>query len=154
MSSEQSNQGEKQVVTLEELLARAEELRQSIEVLDATLNTYLSHYRELQLAIDTLKNLDEKPSSGYIVLDRLSSVMIPATIAENWSSSLIVNLGSGFYLKTNKEKALEILSKRLQGLEKTINDIQSRRRLLAEEYTSIQRILNQVFQTQMQQETQ
>jgi len=59
MSSEQSKPGEKQVVTLEELLARAEELRQSIEVLDATLNTYLSHYRELQLAIDTLKNLDE-----------------------------------------------------------------------------------------------
>lgn len=138
----------KRVVTLEELIARADELKESIEALDATINTYLSHYREIQLAQETLKNLGDAPSEGYIVLDRLSSVMIPARISENWYNNLLVNLGLGYYLKTTREVALEILRKRLEALEKAINALQARRRALAEEYIGIQRVIEQVVEAQ------
>jgi len=119
-------------------------------VLDSAINTYLSQYRELQLSLETLKNLSETPGEGFIIIDRLSSIMIPAKILERWESNLLVNLGLGYYLKTNREKAIEILTKRIQVLEGEINQLQSRRRAMAEEYLGLQRILNQVIQSQQQ----
>jgi prefoldin alpha subunit len=148
MTLEKTPREERRVITLEELVARVEELRESIEVLDSAINTYLSQYRELQLSLETLKNLGETPGEGYIIIDRLSSIMIPAKILEKWESNLLVNLGLGYYLKTNREKAIEILTKRIQVLEGEINQLQSRRRAMAEEYLGLQRILNQVIQSQ------
>jgi prefoldin alpha subunit len=150
MTLEKTPREERRVITLEELVARVEELRESIEVLDSAINTYLSQYRELQLSLETLKNLGETPGEGYIIIDRLSSIMIPAKILEKWESNLLVNLGLGYYLKTNREKAIEILTKRIQVLEGEINQLQSRRRAMAEEYLGLQRILNQVIQSQQQ----
>jgi prefoldin alpha subunit len=150
MTLEKTPIEERRVITLEELVARVEELRESIEVLDSAINTYLSQYRELQLSLETLKNLGETPGEGYIIIDRLSSIMIPAKILEKWESNLLVNLGLGYYLKTNREKAIEILTKRIQVLEGEINQLQSRRRAMAEEYLGLQRILNQVIQSQQQ----
>ena len=150
MTLEKTLREERRVITLEELVARVEELRESIEVLDSAINTYLSQYRELQLSLETLKNLGETPGEGYIIIDRLSSIMIPAKILEKWESNLLVNLGLGYYLKTNREKAIEVLTKRIQVLEGEINQLQSRRRAMAEEYLGLQRILNQVIQSQQQ----
>jgi prefoldin alpha subunit len=150
MTLEKTPREERRVITLEELVARVEELRESIEVLDSAINTYLSQYRELQLSLETLKNLSETPGEGFIIIDRLSSIMIPAKILERWESNLLVNLGLGYYLKTNREKAIEILTKRIQVLEGEINQLQSRRRAMAEEYLGLQRILNQVIQSQQQ----
>ncbi|MEM3993392.1 MAG: prefoldin domain-containing protein, partial [Desulfurococcaceae archaeon] len=93
---------QKKVISLEELVARVNELRERIEILDSTLNTYLSHYKELQLAVETIKNLSNKSIEGYVVLDRLSSLMIPASISENWYNNILVNLGLGYYVKLNK----------------------------------------------------
>jgi prefoldin alpha subunit len=150
MTLEKTPREERRVITLEELVARVEELRESIEVLDSAINTYLSQYRELQLSLETLKNLGETPGEGYIIIDRLSSIMIPAKILEKWESNLLVNLGLGYYLKTNREKAIEILTKRIRVLEGEINQLQSKRRAMAEEYLGLQRILNQVIQSQQQ----
>ncbi|MEM3992702.1 MAG: hypothetical protein QXW93_00610, partial [Desulfurococcaceae archaeon] len=85
---------------------------------------------------------------GYVVLDRLSSLMIPASISENWYNNILVNLGLGYYVKLNKDKAIEILTKRIQELEKTINSVQAQRRTLAEEYVGLQRILSQAIESQ------
>ncbi|MEM0002239.1 MAG: prefoldin subunit alpha [Desulfurococcaceae archaeon] len=139
---------QKKVISLEELVARVNELRERIEILDSTLNTYLSHYKELQLAVETIKNLSNKSIEGYVVLDRLSSLMIPASISENWYNNILVNLGLGYYVKLNKDKAIEILTKRIQELEKTINSVQAQRRTLAEEYVGLQRILSQAIESQ------
>ncbi|MEM0506434.1 MAG: prefoldin domain-containing protein, partial [Thermosphaera sp.] len=109
--------GEKQAgekgFTVEELLARATELREYITVLSNTINNYVTQYRELQLASETLKNLPENGGEGYVVVDRLSSVLVPGIIKEGWSSSVLVNIGFGFYLKTSKDKAAEVLEKRI-----------------------------------------
>jgi|YelNatPaOPRAMG01_1025707.scaffolds.fasta_scaffold36192_5 prefoldin alpha subunit len=146
--SDTSTREQRRVVSLDELLTRVNELRERIEILDTTLNTYLSHYRELQLAVETIKNLSEKSVEGYVILDRLSSLMIPASISENWYNNILVNLGLGYYVKLNKDKAVEILTKRIQELEKTINSVQAQRRTLTEEYAGLQRVLSQVIESQ------
>jgi prefoldin alpha subunit len=137
--------GSEQVkVSIEELVARMSELKGQLEVLEATINTYLSQYRELQLAHETLKNLPDSVQDGYVVIDRLSAVMIPSKIEEGWSSRVLVNLGLGYYIKTTREKAMEILSNRIRELEKVLRDIQARHQMLLREYSAIQRILSQV----------
>jgi len=146
--SDTSTREQRRVVSLDELLTRVNELRERIEILDTTLNTYLSHYRELQLAVETIKNLSEKSVEGYVILDRLSSLMIPANISENWYNNILVNLGLGYYVKLNKDKAVEILTNRIQELEKTINSVQAQRRTLTEEYAGLQRVLSQVIESQ------
>ena len=138
----------RRVVSLEELVARATELREHIDVLESTLNTYVNQYREIQLAFETLKNLPENTLQGYMVLDRLSSAMIPVSVLGEWPKSILVNLGLGYYLKTNKDKALEILSRRLQELEKVINTLQSQRKAVVEEYLGLQRVISQVLASQ------
>lgn len=143
-TQKQDKQVEKRVVTLDELVARASELEEHIKLLDSTLNTYLSHYREIQLSIETLKTLSERQEDGYIVVDRLSSVMIPAMIKNEWQNNLLVNLGLGYYVKTNKDKAIELLTRRQQELERVINTVQTQRKALAEEYIGIQRVISQI----------
>lgn len=148
MSSGQSDKGTKRVITLDELVARATELREHINVLETTINVHLNQYKEVQLAFDTLKDLPETPVQGYMILDRLSSVMVPVSVLESWPSSILVNLGLGYYLKTNRDKAVEILTRRLRELEKVINTLQSQRRVAVEEYLGLQRLISQIIESQ------
>lgn len=136
------------VISIDELLTRASQLRDQIEAVSATLNTYLTQYRELQLAFETIKNLPEEVPHSYVVVDRLSMVLIPSRISDNWASNILVNLGLGYYMKTSRDKAMEILQKRLREVEKIISDVQSQHQRLLREYVAIQRIVNQVIEAQ------
>lgn len=136
------------VISIDELLTRASQLRDQIEAVSATLNTYLTQYRELQLAFETIKNLPEEVPHSYVVVDRLSMVLIPSRISDNWASNVLVNLGLGYYMKTSRDKAMEILQKRLREVEKIISDVQSQHQRLLREYVAIQRIVNQVIEAQ------
>lgn len=124
--------------SVEELLVRAEELKQYLNVLNATINNYVNQYRELQLAGETLKNLPESGGEGYTILDRLSMVLVPITIDPAWKAKVLVNLGLGYYLKSDRDKALAIVSKRIAELERLINELQARYRQYLQEYSAIQ----------------
>ncbi|MEM4717174.1 MAG: prefoldin subunit alpha [Desulfurococcaceae archaeon] len=146
-------QPEKRVIYLDELLARVSELKEHIELVDSTLNTYLNHYRELQLSIETIKTLSDRQEEGYIIIDRLSSIMIPAIVKESWHSNLLVNLGLGYYVKTTRDKAIELLSRRQQEIEKAINNLQAQRKALAEEYLGLQRLVSQIMEAQQRKQS-
>ena len=147
MSNPPQKQRER-VITLEELVVRAGELKDKIEALNTTLNIYLNQYQEIQLALNTLRELPEKHVDGYIVVDRLSSILVPASISETWRDNVLVNIGLNYYLKTSKEKAMEILSNRMSNVEKLINTIRTQQKTILDEYLRIQQILNQVIQAQ------
>lgn len=147
MSTTRPDKETKRSISLEELVARASELREHIDVLETSINVYLNQYKETQLASETLKSLPETPVQGYMVLDRLSSAMIPISVLEGWSNNVLVNLGLGYYFKTNKEKALEILARRLQDLEKVINTLQTQRKAVVEEYLGLQRLISQIIES-------
>lgn len=124
--------------SVEELLVRAEELKQYLNVLNAAINNYVNQYRELQLAGETLKNLPEGGGEGYTILDRLSTVLIPIIIDPAWKEKVLVNLGLGYYLKSDRDKALAIVNRRIAELEKLINELQARYRQYLQEYSAIQ----------------
>ncbi|MCY0868853.1 MAG: prefoldin domain-containing protein [Desulfurococcus sp.] len=134
----------KGTISLEEIAARINELREYANMLASTINTYVSQQRELQLALETLKNMPDEGGSGYVVIDRLSTAMIPATISEGWSKSILVHLGLGYYLKTDKTSASEIISKKSSSLEKLIAELQRRYRVVVEELEKLQSILTQL----------
>jgi prefoldin alpha subunit len=138
---------EKRVITFEELVGRATELKEQLDSLSTVLNMYLDQYKELQLSMETLQNLPEISTTGFTVLDRLSSVYIPVKISEDWAKNVLVNLGLGYYMKTTREKAVEILSRRIRDLERVLRDLQTRHRVLLEEYLALQRLISQIIET-------
>ncbi|MCC6034978.1 MAG: prefoldin subunit alpha [Desulfurococcaceae archaeon] len=138
---------EKRVITFEELVGRATELKEQLDSLSTVLNMYLDQYKELQLSMETLQNLPEISTTGFTVLDRLSSVYIPVKISEDWAKNVLVNLGLGYYMKTTREKAVEILSRRIRDLERVLRDLQTRHRALLEEYLALQRLISQIIET-------
>ncbi|MEM2025361.1 MAG: prefoldin subunit alpha [Desulfurococcaceae archaeon] len=148
MSSSKQEKGAGEAISVDELVAKAGELKDHIDTLNATLNIYLNQYREIQLASETLRNLPQGNLQGYLVLDRLSSALVPANISDSWFNSVLVNLGLGYYVKADRDKAVEVLSKRVQELEKVINTLQAQQKAAVEQYLSIQRLINQVIGAQ------
>lgn len=137
-------------ISIEDLIVRANELKSHIDILSDALNTYINRYREFQLTMETLKNMPRNGGKGYIVLDRLSTALIPVTIDGEWANSILVNLGLGYYLKTNRDRAIELINKKISETEKIMNDIQAKYRVLLEEYTNIQRTLSGIYEKQRQ----
>jgi len=140
-----SKKTEERVVSLEELVARAEELKEYAGAIQSALNTYLTQYTELQLVIETLKNLPQGSPQIYVLLNRLGSAMIPAQVSEGWESSIIVNLGLNYYARATREQGVSILEKRLQAVKRMIDRLQRDYKSVVEEYSYIQQILAQVY---------
>jgi prefoldin alpha subunit len=142
-----STEKQERVVTLEELISRASELREQLNSLNTILNMYLNQYRELQLSFETLRGLPEASSEGFIVLDRLSLVYIPVKISEKWADSVLVNIGLGYYMRTTRDKAVELLSRRVREIEQVLRELQARQRALLDEYLALERLISQVIET-------
>lgn len=132
----------------EELLARAEEIKRYLDALANTLNTYLTQYRELQIASETLKNIPSGGGETLVVVDRLSTALVPTRIAEDWDSRVLVNLGLGYYLKTSRDKALEIISRRISELERVVNELRARYEQLSREYNELREKISAQLATQ------
>ncbi|MFZ8782687.1 MAG: prefoldin subunit alpha [Desulfurococcaceae archaeon] len=142
-----STEKQERVVTLEELISRASELREQLNSLNTILNMYLNQYRELQLSFETLRGLPEASSEGFTVLDRLSLVYIPVKISEKWADSVLVNIGLGYYMRTTRDKAVELLSRRVREIEQVLRELQARQRALLDEYLALERLISQVIET-------
>ncbi|NAZ26840.1 MAG: ATP-binding protein [Thermogladius sp.] len=140
-----SKKTEERVVSLEELVARAEELKEYAGAIQSALNTYLTQYTELQLVIETLKSLPQGSPQIYVLLNRLGSAMIPAQVSEGWETNIIVNLGLNYYARATREQGVSILEKRLQAVKKIIDRLQRDYKSVVEEYSYIQQILAQVY---------
>jgi len=136
---------EARVVSLNELIARANQLRDYITILGSQIETYRTHISELQIVLNTLNNLPAEGSSALMVLDRLNTAFIPVNIGGGWSSSVIINIGRNYYIKTDKARAVEIIEKRLDNLGKILNNLNQQYQALLNEYNYIQQILLSIY---------
>jgi len=136
---------EKREITINELLIRASQLRDYLSLLSTQIENYTAQATELQLILNTIDSLPESEASVLMVLDRLNTVFIPAKIASNWSNELIVNIGRNYYIKTNKEKARELVSKRLDLVRRILDDLRRRYQTALNEYNAIQQVLASVY---------
>ncbi len=132
---------ERRIVSVNELLARAAQLRDFLSLLSSQIDNYSSQVAELQMLANTLNNIPIKGFTGLIVLDRLNTVFIPASIGEEWAKEVIVNIGRNYYMKVTKDRALEIVNKRLNTLRKVLDDLKKQYQLALNEYNAIQQIL-------------
>jgi prefoldin alpha subunit len=138
--------GEKaRVVSIDELLARAEQLKQYISSVESQLTQLTSQLTELQLAASTLENIPDDGGDALVVVDRLSTVFIPASIPTGWQDNVIVNIGLNYYLKVDREKAKEVISKRINSTRRVLDALRKQYESLTTEYNSLQQILAQIY---------
>ncbi|ADI32476.1 prefoldin subunit alpha [Staphylothermus hellenicus] len=132
-------------VTLTELIARANELREHMNVLQTQIETYTSQLSELQLVKNTLEELPTSTFDGLVVLDRLNTAFIPVRISDNWDKNIIVNIGRNYYVRTNKDKASKIVSDRISVIRRILNDLRRQYQAVLMEYNTIQQILAKIY---------
>jgi prefoldin alpha subunit len=138
--------GEKaHVVSIDELLARAEQLKQYISSVESQLTQLTSQLTELQLAASTLENIPDDGGDALVVVDRLSTVFIPASIPTGWQDNVIVNIGLNYYLKVDREKAKEVISKRINSTRRVLDALRKQYESLTTEYNALQQILAQIY---------
>lgn len=135
---------EKKVVTLQDLLIRANQLRDSLILLESQLNNYNAQLNELRLTHETLTSV----SNGlkcYMLLDRLNAVFLPVTVEQGWSDNVVVNIGRNIYLKTTRDKAIEVINERINHLSSALRDLSNQYRALLEEYNLINQVLASIY---------
>ncbi len=137
-------------VSLNELVLRYNQLKEYINILGSQIDTYTRHLSELQLVLDTLKNIPEKGSSALVTLDRLNTLFLPVNIVEEWSSKVVINIGRNYYMKTTRDKAVEIINKRLNNIRRILNDLQKQYQLALNEYNALQQLLSSIYVQQIE----
>lgn len=136
---------EKRVVTLQDLLVRATQLRDSLAVLEAQIASYNNQLNELQMVRDTLSNISNEGFHGYILLDRLGAIFIQVNLNPDWVNNVIVNIGRNVYLKTSKDEALRFVNERINRLSRIVNELGKQYRAVLDEYNAINQIIQSVY---------
>lgn len=136
---------ERGVVTLQDLLVRATQLRDSLAILDAQISGYNNQLNELRLVKDTLNTISSEGLYSYILLDRLGAVFIPVNFDQQWANNVIVNIGRNVYLKTSRGEALKIVDERISKLTRIINELGRQYRAVLDEYNAINQIIQSVY---------
>lgn len=134
---------ERREIDINLVLARINELREYIGVLQSQLNTLTQELSELQLALSSIRGLGEitDEREALIAVDRLATVFVPAKISGSWSTNLLVNIGGSYYVKTNSSTAEKILSKRIGSLQNLIRVHQQELSRALNEYNYLQQIV-------------
>lgn len=132
-------------VTLSELFARADELRQYISILQQQMNTLSSQFAELQFSLTTIEGLPEEESECLTVLDRLNTVFVPVKIPSDWKNKVLVNIGLNYYIKLDKNKAKEVIEKRISSLRMMLEQTRRRYEQALIEYNALQQILASIY---------
>ncbi|MEZ0394275.1 MAG: prefoldin domain-containing protein [Desulfurococcaceae archaeon] len=145
MSAGEEQSRPPRTISLEDLLIRAEELRTYIAALQGQIDALSQNYGELQIAIETLNSLPPNGREGFAVLNRLNSAFIPIKVDPLWEGNIIVNVGLSYYVKTTKEKAVEILTKRLEATRRVLEKLQRDYSQALNEYNALQNLLVQVY---------
>jgi len=134
-----------QEVSVDEILLRASQLREYLSVLQDQVNSVSAQISELQIVLDTLDSIPQTDSQVLVTLDRLTTVLIPATIPSTWHNELLVNIGKNYYIKTTRDKAREIVDKRLATLRRMLGELTRRYQVALTEYTALQRVLASLY---------
>ncbi len=140
-------------VSLEAVMARLNQLRDAIAVLQDQVNILSSELTELQMAISTLKGLEEVTSDRKVLVavDRLASVFIPATIGGEWSNNVLVSIGRNYYARVDREKAVGIINKRIRRVQEILKIRNQELSRAINEYNYLQQVLQTAYQQLVQQ---
>lgn len=133
----------KEVINIDLIITRLNELRRLIEILQNQVNTLSQELGELQLALASIKGLSEvtEEREALIAVDRLATVFVPAKIHGSWSKNLLVNIGRNYYVKTDNNTAEKIISKRIGVLQNMLRLRQEELARVVNEYNYLQQLI-------------
>ncbi len=143
----------KQYISINELIIRANELREYINILQAQIGNYSTQLSELQLSLNTIENMPEEGGEALVTLDRLSTVYLPVTIKDNWKENIVVNIGLNYYIRSSKEKAEEIIRNRIGIVRKIIEGLRREYQAALTEYNALQQIIATVYARMQEQQS-
>ncbi|RLG91005.1 MAG: prefoldin subunit alpha [Thermoprotei archaeon] len=143
----------RQYISINELLIRANELREYINILQAQIGNYSTQLSELQLSLNTIENMPEEGGEALVTLDRLSTVYLPVTIKDNWKENIVVNIGLNYYIRSSKEKAKEIIRNRIGIVRKIIEGLRREYQAALTEYNALQQIIATVYARMQEQQS-
>ncbi len=142
--SKQPREGRRKI-SLTELMIRANELREYIDILQAQVQELSAQLTELQLSLTTIDDLPEGSADSYVMLDRMNTVFLPVKIIDEWHKKLLVNIGGNYYIKTDKENAVKLLNKRIAETRRLLDGLQRQLVSVLTEYNYIQQILASAY---------
>ena len=143
----------RQYISINELIIRANELREYINILQAQIGNYSTQLSELQLSLNTIENMPEEGGEALVTLDRLSTVYLPVTIKDNWKENIVVNIGLNYYIRSSKEKAKEIIRNRIGIVRKIIEGLRREYQAALTEYNALQQIIATVYARMQEQQS-
>ncbi len=136
MSSENNKIQQEMNILLQEYAV----LQRYTEELSAYLNNINVALSEASLARKSIEELSASKESKVLVsLDRNANAFIRAEVKEK--NKIVVNIGGDYYIYTTVDKALIILSEKIEELEKSRKNIQKE---LAEAINRIEKIKQQL----------
>ncbi len=136
MSSENNKIQQEMNILLQEYAV----LQRYTEELSAYLNNINVALSEASLARKSIEELSASKESKVLVsLDRNANAFIRAEVKEK--NKIVVNIGGDYYLYTTVDKALIILSEKIEELEKSRKNIQKE---LTEAINRIEKIKQQL----------
>ena len=143
----------RQYISINELIIRANELREYINILQAQIGNYSTQLSELQLSLNTIENMPEEGGEALVTLDRLSTVYLQVTIKDNWKENIVVNIGLNYYIRSSKEKAEEIIRNRIGIVRKIIEGLRREYQAALTEYNALQQIIATVYARMQEQQS-
>ena len=136
MSSENNKIQQEMNILLQEYAV----LQRYTEELSAYLNNINVALSEASLARKSIEELSASKESKVLVsLDRNANAFIRAEVKEK--NKIVVNIGGDYYIYTTVDKALIILSEKIEELEKSRKNIQKE---LTEAINRIEKIKQQL----------
>ena len=113
---------DKEKQELQQLYMQYEIMKQYSAVYNQENAAIDANLAELDVTLEVVKNLPNTGKQSKFLTNLGSGVFMSAEIAEN--DKVIIELGSGIFGKEPVDRALEILGKRKQELEKTSSQLQ------------------------------
>ena len=140
-------------IDLQSIAIRLNQLRDLIAILQDQVNTLTQELTELQLALSTIKGLEEvvEETEVLVAADRLATILVPAKILGNWSNKVVINIGRNYYARVDKDTAIKMLNKRINITQNLLRLRSQELNSVVNEYNSLQQALQAMYYRQIQQ---
>ncbi len=140
-------------IDLQSIAIRLNQLRDLIAILQDQVNTLTQELTELQLALSTIRGLEEvvEETEVLVAADRLATILVPAKILGNWSNKVVINIGRNYYARVDKDTAIKMLNKRINATQNLLRLRSQELNSVVNEYNSLQQALQAMYYQQIQQ---
>ena len=146
-----SNETQKVVISLEDLLAQADALKKYIDYLQKTLAELQDNIISIDSSLQALKEI-QNSQELLMIGDKRGNIIFKLQGIEK--AKVLVHLGLDYYAEVDPSVAERILNDKKAELSNALNELQRELAKSLEAYNEITELLNQIQQQLQQQSAQ